>query len=505
MRKNISTSTAAEIEAVLYAWRVRALNVILTVLAVVALPAVIAPLVNARHYNAWDWWMFIYIIGYALIVTMAFWRTLDARIRGWGMLAIGYFVGVVSLARGGMVASGRLYLLWLPVIAAILINIRAGMMATALSLFIYTLFTYFVHIGLLSRWIILQSNFEYTAYWIEAGTALAMFLLVTIVLLVRFYYLQINTLAAEREATRQLAVANAQLEEYSHTLEQKVAQRTRELVEVNTRLQAYTQELELRNAELDAFAHTVAHDLKNPLSALVGFSSLLEARLPRMPQEQVLANLQRIKQNSYKIALPIYELLLLASVRKLEDVKTQPLDMAQIVAEACRRLEDMKTRAQAEITLSATWPMVLGYAPWVEEVWVNYLSNAIKYGGNPEKGIPPRLELGYTILDCRLPIADLDSCRPAKMQLPEIENLKSTIANPQSKIAFWVRDNGPGLTPEERARLFAQFERLNQTRAEGHGLGLSIVRRIVEKLQGEVGVISAVGAGSTFWFTLMRE
>jgi signal transduction histidine kinase len=69
-------------------------------------------------------------------------------------------------------------------------------------------------------------------------------------------------------------------------------------------------------------------------------------------------------------------------------------------------------------------------------------------------------------------------------------------------VRFWVRDNGPGLPPEEQTRLFTPFTRLNQTRARGHGLGLSIVRRIVEKLGGQVGVESEVGRGSVFSFTL---
>jgi two-component system sensor histidine kinase/response regulator len=77
-------------------------------------------------------------------------------------------------------------------------------------------------------------------------------------------------------------------------------------------------------------------------------------------------------------------------------------------------------------------------------------------------------------------------------------------ATPQSDtmIRFWVRDNGPGLTPEDQARLFLPFTRLDQARATGHGLGLSIVRRIVEKLGGQVGVESEVGRGSIFFFTL---
>jgi signal transduction histidine kinase len=70
------------------------------------------------------------------------------------------------------------------------------------------------------------------------------------------------------------------------------------------------------------------------------------------------------------------------------------------------------------------------------------------------------------------------------------------------QVRFWVRDNGPGLTPNEQGRLFRSFEQLDRVRAKGHGLGLSIARRIVNKIGGEVGVESEVGVGSTFWFTL---
>jgi two-component system sensor histidine kinase/response regulator len=69
-------------------------------------------------------------------------------------------------------------------------------------------------------------------------------------------------------------------------------------------------------------------------------------------------------------------------------------------------------------------------------------------------------------------------------------------------VRFWVRDNGSGITPEDQARLFVPFTRLSQARAGGHGLGLSIVRRIVEKLGGQVWVESQVGQGSVFCFTL---
>jgi signal transduction histidine kinase len=231
-------------------------------------------------------------------------------------------------------------------------------------------------------------------------------------------------------------------------------------------LRQYTVELETQNAELDAFAHTVAHDLKNPLTALIGFSGLLEGRFTKMSEEKLRHNLQIIGQNGRKMRNIIDELLLLASVRKVEEVETGPLDMVRITDEARGRLADPIAEQQAEIIAPDSWPVALGYGPWVEEVWVNYLSNALKYGGQP-----PRVELGAT----------------------EQED---------GAVRFWVYDNGPGLALEEQAQLFTPFTRLHQARAKGHGLGLSIVQRIVEKLGGQVGVESTPGQGSTFFFTL---
>jgi signal transduction histidine kinase len=69
-------------------------------------------------------------------------------------------------------------------------------------------------------------------------------------------------------------------------------------------------------------------------------------------------------------------------------------------------------------------------------------------------------------------------------------------------VRFWVRDNGAGLSPDDQARLFTPFTQIHQARAEGHGLGLSIVQRIVEKLGGQVGMESEAGQGSVFFFTL---
>ncbi|MEA3340465.1 MAG: PAS domain S-box protein [Chloroflexota bacterium] len=244
----------------------------------------------------------------------------------------------------------------------------------------------------------------------------------------------------------------------------------------------HSAELEARNKELDAYAHTVAHDLKGPLSSIVGFAQVLEEDYATLPDEELRRYLHTIAQSGRKASNIVDELLLLSSVRKIEEVNLSPLDMGGIVAEAQQRLVDKIEKHQAEILLPKAWPVVPGYGPWIEEVWVNYLDNALKYGGKPEEGIPPRIELGF------------DKWTNEQM------------TNDEPSIRFWVRDNGLALTSEQQTRLFRAFERSGlkgeRIHPKGHGLGLSIVRRIVEKLDGQVGVESEIGQGSLFWFTL---
>jgi PAS domain S-box-containing protein len=228
-------------------------------------------------------------------------------------------------------------------------------------------------------------------------------------------------------------------------------------------------ELVARNEELDAFGHTVAHDLKGPLSVVIGQALLLTDKESALSEEQRHEASRAIAEVGFKLNNILEELMLLAGLRK-ERVEMRPLDMASIVAETAKRQSRMITQYQAVVEWpdAATWPTALGHAPWVEEVWANYLSNAIKYGGRP-----PHVQVGARLTG-------------------------------NSAACFWVRDNGAGLSPEEQARLFVPFERLEQARVSGHGLGLSIVRRIVERMGGQVGVESegATGHGSMFYFTL---
>lgn len=236
-------------------------------------------------------------------------------------------------------------------------------------------------------------------------------------------------------------------------------------VETHLALQRTQKRLQEQVAELDAFAHTVAHDLKNPLGLIMNYAHILNEMSQMLDPTELANYLRVVQQASHKAINIVDELLLLAGVRKT-DVKLKPVDMGEVVASAQRRLAFMIEEYGGELSLQESWPQAEGYAPWLEEVWTNYLSNGLKYGGRP-----PRLELGAT---------------------PQADGM----------IRFWVKDNGPGLTPEEQARLFAEFTRLGEVRAQGHGLGLSIVRRIMEKLGGQVGVESEVGQGSLFYFTL---
>lgn len=232
-------------------------------------------------------------------------------------------------------------------------------------------------------------------------------------------------------------------------------------------LREKSEQLQAQNAEIDAFAHTVAHDLKSPLSAILGYSDFLMAIDYGLDTQELARVCAVVARSATKMNSIIQEILLLSGLRKADGVTLTPVAMEDVVEEALARLDQLCSEAGAVIQRPSHWPSVRSYAPWLEEVWVNYLSNAVKYGGRP-----PVIALGYT--------------------------------EEQTRICFWVQDNGRGLTTEEQALLFRPYTRLEQTRAKGHGLGLSIVQQIIHKLGGTVAVSSEIGRGSRFSFCLPR-
>ena len=240
-----------------------------------------------------------------------------------------------------------------------------------------------------------------------------------------------------------------------------------ELKQINVQLVEEIKNKEKLIDDLDSFAHTVAHDLKNSLGTIYSSSEILEDSIAENNKELLTELAFIVKEGAGKSMRITQELLILATVSH-QKVPKRLLFMNEIIKEAKNRIPDIISEYQPEIKEPKVWPKAVGYGPWIEEVWVNYLSNAIKYGA--EK---PEVFMG----------ADE----------PE-----------DDMVRFWIKDNGDGITPEDQPKLFRKHIRLHPEKAEGYGLGLSIVKRIVEKLGGTAGVESTgkPGKGALFWFKL---
>jgi two-component system, sensor histidine kinase and response regulator len=236
------------------------------------------------------------------------------------------------------------------------------------------------------------------------------------------------------------------------------------LQKANEKLGEDAASLQSRNEELKAYAHTVAHALKNPLAIMTVTSSAI-TEIGDLTLEEQRDFFQQIKTSAYEMNDIIDSLLFLSEVNML-DRPVETLDMASILVDVLKRLNHMVKEYHGRIILPETWPEALGYAPWIEEVWTNYISNALKYGGQA-----PHVELGASL-------------------------------QPDGMVRFWTRDYGTGIPKEIQARLFTPFTRFDQDHRPGYGLGLSIVRRIIERSGGQAGVESDAGKGSLFYFTL---
>lgn len=231
-------------------------------------------------------------------------------------------------------------------------------------------------------------------------------------------------------------------------------------------LNQQAEELRQRNEELDAFAHTVAHDLKTPLSLITGYADILGESITILHPDEAGLYLKQIIDNAMRMDHIIESLLLLAGVRGVAGADIASVSMASIIDEVLKRVEFMLKERNAIVHTPENWPSALGYGPWLEEVWYNYIVNALKYGGDP-----PELTLGFN-------------------------------QSQEGSVCFWIKDNGPGV-PEDIATLFrAASGTVRNERRKGYGLGLSIVKRIVERLHGSVGAKSAPDGGSCFYFTL---
>lgn len=219
--------------------------------------------------------------------------------------------------------------------------------------------------------------------------------------------------------------------------------------------------------DLDAYARSVAHDLKNPIGLVVSLSELIKLRLSENKMDDVNEMIGHVYDQSRKMIRIIDDLLMLSRIRK-EEIDQAPIDTAAILDDVFKRLEGEINKRGATIEKPDHWPWVMGHHQWIEEVWVNLISNALKYGG-----VPPVIRLGF-------------------------EKTES------STYRFWIQDNGLGLPEASLKKIFKDFERLGIKDTDGYGLGLPIVKRIFEKLGGEISASSSnkPGEGCIFSFTL---
>lgn len=214
---------------------------------------------------------------------------------------------------------------------------------------------------------------------------------------------------------------------------------------------------------LEAYASSIAHDLKSPLATVMGFASLLEMSTSDLSEDH-RHYARTIQKISSKMATMIDKLLLFATLEKLEQIPLVPLDMSRVAADVVETLQATIKQYKASVTIAPDMPQATSYMPWIEVVLANLISNAIKYGGAQPQVAVTASQMGDTVY-------------------------------------YWVHDNGRGLTAEQIDMLFRHSVRFDG-RPKGHGQGLMIAHRIVERLGGEIGVSSEPGTGTTFYFTL---
>ena len=237
------------------------------------------------------------------------------------------------------------------------------------------------------------------------------------------------------------------------------------ITDISARIKAEN-ELKQRNIELDAYAHTVAHDLQAQLNSIIGFGELLKNK-KELNEEKKKYFADLIVQNGSKMSGIIRNILLYAT-RGKEELEITEIDMNSVISEALDRIP-INDREKVSINIEKKIANAYGYAPLIEEVWFNYIVNAIKYGGNP-----PIIEIGG-------------------------------IKKENGYCKYWVKDNGKGLNEEQMKYIFSDPKKLTSKKIKGHGLGLAIVQRIIKRFDGWVYVESELGKGSTFSFYLPTE
>ena len=227
-------------------------------------------------------------------------------------------------------------------------------------------------------------------------------------------------------------------------------------------------ELENKNTELEGFTYTVSHDLKSPLFTIRGFLGYLEQDALAGNQERLKSDIQRITDATEKMQRLLNELLELSRVGRLQNEATDFL-FEDLVREATELVQGRIMARGIQISIEPSLPMVHGDRPRLTQVLQNLLDNAAKFMGDQKE---PQIQIG---------------CRGAG---PE-----------RGMHIFSVQDNGVGIPPEHFDRVFGLFNKLDP-KTDGTGIGLALVKRIIEVHGGRIWVESELGKGTTFFFTL---
>ena len=258
-------------------------------------------------------------------------------------------------------------------------------------------------------------------------------------------------ITAQKNSERALRQAQDQLKQHAQNLEQQVQERTRRLHEIV--------------AELDAFSYSLSHDLRAPLRAIQGFSEIVLNDFGHKVPEAV-EYLQRIQKAAGRMDRLIHDVLAFTRVAR-SDITLCPVDLERVVTGVVHdRLELQPPRAN--VIIERPLLPVVGHEASLVQVLANLLDNAVKF-------VPDGI-------------------------VPEV---RVSTRSEGDQVRVLVRDNGIGIDPAVQPRLFRMFERLPTQQAfEGTGVGLAIVRKAAERMNGRAGVESAPGQGSTFWIEL---
>lgn len=238
---------------------------------------------------------------------------------------------------------------------------------------------------------------------------------------------------------------------------------------VETEREKLINELEGKNTELERFTYTVSHDLKSPLITIKGFLGFLEQDAANGNVVRLKADIQRIASATDKMQMLLNELLDLTRIGRLVN-PSQNVDFRELVHEAVELVHGQIQSRGIEISIQENFPTVYGDRRRLVEVLQNLIDNAAKFMGDQPA---PRIEIGQGQHERGLPV-------------------------------FHVRDNGIGIDPAHHDRIFGLFNKLDAS-SDGTGIGLSLVKRIIEIHGGRIWIQSEAGKGATFFFTLQTE